>query len=117
MLLTSLKNAHKEQEEASRERNLLLSQISHDLKTPLNSMMGYLQLLNMDVSLDEKVKNRLSLIYQSADILHNIIQDILDFSIIELGKVKVNKERVSVSKSMENSILVIKELARKRTYN
>lgn len=108
-MLTSLKKAQKEQEEESRAKNLLLSQISHDLKTPLNSIMGYLQILTMDESLDEKVKNRLNHIYQSADILHNIIQDILDFSIIELGKVKVKKERVSVSDSMENSILVVKE--------
>jgi len=72
-------------EEASRAKSRFLSNMSHELRTPLNSIIGYAQIL-IKRHTDTYTLNGLSVIHQSGKHLLTIINDILDMSRIEAGK-------------------------------
>ncbi len=84
-----LRQARDRAEEASRAKSRFLSNMSHELRTPLNSIIGYAQIL-MHKHRDSYTLNGLSVIHQSGKHLLTIINDILDMSRIEAGKLELN---------------------------
>jgi signal transduction histidine kinase/CheY-like chemotaxis protein len=82
-------------EDSNRMKNEFLSKISHELRTPLNSILGFAQLLmikNRDASLTNYVES----IIQSGDMLLNLINEILDLSKIESGKMYISLEPINI---------------------
>jgi len=82
-------------EEKSREKSLFVAQASHDIRTPLNGILGVAQLLCEDISTDER-KELMPLLKLNAEILLNLINDILDISKIEAGKMVFSPTRFSL---------------------
>jgi PAS domain S-box-containing protein len=74
---------------ASRAKSAFLSNISHELRTPLNAILGYTQILLRDNSLTEKQHNEIQTIHRSGEHLLLLINDILDISKIESGRLEV----------------------------
>ncbi|TEB41136.1 sensor histidine kinase, partial [Flavobacterium circumlabens] len=73
-----------------KSREQLISTVSHDLKTPLSTIVGYTELLgNSDVNTKQSyfVKN----IKNSSEYISQLVQDLLDFSQIEAGKISIEK--------------------------
>ena len=83
---TALIEAKKLAEQANRIKTEFLSNMSHELRTPLNGILGFVQLLQDSQRLDSQDKSDLLAIYQSGTHLLNLINDILDISKIEAGK-------------------------------
>ncbi|MDR0331340.1 MAG: response regulator [Chitinispirillales bacterium] len=79
-------NAH-EAEEASRIKSSFLANMSHEIRTPMNSIIGFSELALDDNALSHKTKDFLDKIKSSSEGLLGIINDILDISKIEAGKV------------------------------
>jgi len=73
-------------EAANHAKSLFLSNMSHELRTPLNSVLGYAQILSRQGSPSPAVKDGLQIIAQSGNHLLTLINDILDISKIEAGK-------------------------------
>ena len=73
---------------ANRAKSELLASSSHDLRTPMNSIIGFAEIL-MDTPLDEEQKGYAQTIHQAANGLLALINDILDYSRIEAGKLNV----------------------------
>lgn len=76
-------------EEASRAKTTFLSNMSHDIRTPMNAIVGFTDLAMGHVNDSEEVEDCLGTIRTSANHLLNLINDVLDMSRIESGKVKV----------------------------
>ncbi|MBA4251824.1 MAG: hypothetical protein C0425_06110 [Chlorobiaceae bacterium] len=79
-------------EEATELKSLFLATMSHELRTPMNAVLGLTELVLEDSSINPKNKERLTVVLRSGKRLLNLINDILDLSKIEAGKMELNNE-------------------------
>jgi two-component system, sensor histidine kinase and response regulator len=88
------------------KKDEFISIASHELKTPLTSVRGYIQLLERlpDVKNNEKYKSYLAKTSTQLDKLRDLIDDLLDISKIESGKMKFNFQPISTEKLLDNTI-------------
>jgi len=102
-------------EYASKAKSEFLSNMSHELRTPLNSIIGFSELLNQKVpgELNEKQEHYVDNILTSGNFLLNLINDILDLSKVEAGKMELVIEKISVPETINETIILIKEKAMK----
>lgn len=84
--ITKYKEAEKAAQQASQAKSDFLANMSHELRTPLNGILGYAQILGRSKNLLEKERNGIEIIYQCGSHLLTLINDILDLSKIEAGK-------------------------------
>jgi signal transduction histidine kinase/DNA-binding NarL/FixJ family response regulator len=82
---------------ANRAKSTFLANMSHELRSPLNGILGYAQILQRDPTLIDKQKNGVSIIHQSGDHLLTLINDILDLSKIEAGKLELVRANFHLS--------------------
>jgi signal transduction histidine kinase/CheY-like chemotaxis protein len=83
--------AQYEAEIANRAKSTFLANMSHELRTPLNGILGYANILLYDRSLTDRQKQGINIIQQSGEHLLTLINDILDLSKIEAGKLELVK--------------------------
>lgn len=88
-----LLKAFDQAEQANKSKSEFLANITHEFNTPLNSILGYCQLLEMEQigKLNEKQSKFISYIYESGNHLLALVNTILDFSKIEAGRVLIEK--------------------------
>lgn len=92
-----LKQINWDLERASRLKSEFLASMSHELRTPLNSILGFSELLlRQSEALDDRRVKHIGAIRQSGEHLLQLINDILDLSKIEAGKVELHLETVSI---------------------
>ncbi len=94
-------------EEATRLKSHFLASMSHELRTPMNSILGLSELILEDRTLPLKNRERIEVVLKSGKRLMNLINDILDLSKIEAGKMVVNEEEVLLEdliKEVDSSI-------------
>ncbi len=99
-------------EEATKLKSQFLASMSHELRTPMNSILGLTELIIDDKNLAEKNKERMDVVLRSGRRLMNLINDILDLSKIEAGKMEVRNEEVLIEellKEVENYITPLVE--------
>jgi len=76
-------------EDANRSKSRFLATMSHEFRTPLNAILGFAQLLQMDASLNAAQQGKIKLMRDSGEHLLSLISDLLDMASIEAGKVKL----------------------------
>lgn len=102
--------AENEASAASEAKSRFLAMMSHEIRTPLNGILGFTKILN-DCSLNHEEKQYVGYIQNSSKNLLTIVNDILDYSKIEAGKLTIEKLPVNVEKIVESSLLVFGEQA------
>ncbi len=102
-------------EEASRHKSEFLANMSHELRTPLSSIIGFAELLlgNGYGPLTERQARFLWNIRQSGDHLLQLINDILDLSKVEAGKLTLESQPLEVAEALEDILVVGRGLASK----
>ena len=84
-------------ETANRAKSTFLSNMSHDIRTPMNAVIGFTTLAVSNIDNKEKVRDYLGKILSSSNHLLSLINDVLDMSRIESGKIHLEETEVSLS--------------------
>ena len=88
-------------EKAGRAKTDFLSNMSHDIRTPMNAVVGITTLMKHELDQPEKLAEHLDKLESSSQLLLSIINDILDMSRIESGETTLNTERVNLAQQVE----------------
>ena len=93
----ALSDAVSAAETANRAKSTFLSNMSHDIRTPMNAIIGFTTLAVSNIENKEKVRDYLGKILASSNHLLSLINDILDMSRIESGKIHLEETKVNLS--------------------
>lgn len=99
--------AQKEAEIASKSKGEFLSNMSHDIRTPMNAIVGMTAIATAHMDDPVQVQNCLKKITMSSRHLLGLINDVLDMSKIESGKMTLNEELVSLRDVMESMVSIV----------
>ncbi|WP_374577660.1 ATP-binding protein [Phenylobacterium sp.] len=92
----ALVQAKEEAEAANRAKSAFLATMSHEIRTPLNGVLGMAQAMAADAALPERQRERLEVIRQSGETLLAILNDVLDLSKIEAGKLELEETEFDI---------------------
>lgn len=101
-------------ESANRAKSEFLSRMSHELRTPMNAILGFTQLLQMDIGLTDSQRDGLDEIHKAGEHLLALINEVLDLARIESGKVNLSLEPVDMRSLLDECISLAKPLASSR---
>ena len=108
--------AKKRTEEIMESRHKLLLSVSHDIKSPLSSIMGYLELMGMD-SCDQEEKRVIASMKNSADHILSLLTNLLNFSKLDQGKESLITSEFSIKKLCDDLSEMFAPLAKNKHLN
>jgi PAS domain S-box-containing protein len=95
--ITKIREMEEEALSASKAKSQFLANMSHEIRTPMNAIMGITEILLQDNALRPDIIEALKRIYNSGDLLLNIINEILDLSKIEAGKLELAPAKYNIA--------------------
>ncbi len=105
--LKELNEAKKEAVEANKAKSEFLSNMSHDIRTPMNGIVGMTAIAVANINDTARVKDCLTKITISSKHLLGLINDVLDMSKIESGKLTLNIHQISLRETMESIVNIV----------
>jgi len=111
---TNLLEAKTMAEKASKAKTEFLSNMSHELRTPLNAILGFSQLFEYDRTLGEHQQSNAREINNAGQHLLTLIEEILDLSRIEAGKLELSMETVTLVDVIRESVSWVTDIAQSR---
>jgi len=110
----ALISARDEANRANRAKSEFLSSMSHELRTPMNAILGFSQLMDYDVTLQEEHRDSVQEILKAGYHLLELINEVLDLSKVESGNIDLSLEPVEVCQIVEECLSLVRTLANKR---
>ena len=116
-LFREIEEKSRQLEVASQHKSEFLANMSHELRTPLNAIIGFSEVLSdrMFGELNEKQEEYLKDIYASGTHLLSLINDILDLSKIEAGRMELELTEFHFPTAIENAVMLVRERAGRRS--
>ena len=108
----ALVKAKQEAERANRAKSLFLSSMSHEMRTPLNAILGFSQLIEVDVK-DDLTRDNIREIMHAGKHLLELIDDLLELSLIESGKVRLCIESYNLKEILNLCLSMVKSSTEK----
>ena len=108
----SLIAARDEAQQASQAKSIFLSRMSHELRTPMNAILGFTQILGLEL---EKPEYQLHVaeIMKAGDHLLNLIEELLDLGRIESGQLSITLKSVDIAEVLKDSIQIVRPTIKK----
>ena len=101
--------------QAENLKNDFISSVSHELRTPLTAIRGWGETAKMSVGMDEELVNRgLDVVLSEADRLSSLVEELLDFSRMETGRMTVVSQPLNISWLLSESVSMYVELSKKQ---
>jgi len=115
-LFREIEQKGRELEAASRHKSEFLANMSHELRTPLNAIIGFSEVLaeRMFGEINDKQAEYLADILESGKHLLSLINDILDLSKIEAGRMELEPTQFDLPQAIDNALLLVRERAERR---
>jgi PAS domain S-box-containing protein len=113
--VVQLEASNKIAEQSLRAKEEFLTNMSHEIRTPMNSIIGLSRLLYTSGELNTKQKNYLDIIHLNSNNLLGIINDILDYSKLEAGKLEIDYSDIALKKLLENTLKSVEILAENKS--
>lgn len=110
--IKELELAHREAEHANQAKSEFLSSMSHDIRTPMNAIVGMTAIATANIDNKLQVQDCLKKISLSSRHLLGLINDVLDMSKIESGKLTLSVERVSLREVMDSMVCIVQPQVR-----
>ncbi|NWG74505.1 MAG: PAS domain S-box protein, partial [Rubrivivax sp.] len=110
----ALQAARDEADRANQAKSEFLSTMSHELRTPMNAILGFGQLLEMDIAPDSRSHLHVQEILKGGRHLLALIDDVLDLARIESGRLDLSPERVGLGEIVQEALRLAKPLAARR---
>jgi signal transduction histidine kinase len=116
-LFREIEDKSRQLEVASQHKSEFLANMSHELRTPLNAIIGFSEVLSerMFGDLNEKQEEYLKDIYASGTHLLSLINDILDLSKIEAGRMELELTEFDLPTAIDNALMLVRERAGRRS--
>jgi signal transduction histidine kinase/DNA-binding response OmpR family regulator len=108
-----LKIQRQKADAANKAKSEFVANISHELRTPMNGILGMAQLI-LNTPLSEKQYQQLNVLYDSARILLDIINELLDLSKIEAGKMELDTRAFNLLQTIEDAIALLRIKAQEK---
>lgn len=108
---TELESTTKQLQKATKAKSNFINFLSHEVRTPINAIIGLVNLINKE-ELKQEDKTNLELLSFSADNLHSLVNDILDFGKIEAEKIKLERKEFNLKRHFENVIASLRPNAK-----
>ncbi|ALP94852.1 response regulator [Intestinimonas butyriciproducens] len=105
--MIALAEARAAAEHANRAKSEFLSNMSHDIRTPMNGIVGMTAIASSNINNPEQVRDCLKKITLSSKHLLGLINDVLDMSKIESGKLTLNLDQISLRETMDSIVSII----------
>jgi PAS domain S-box-containing protein len=102
-------------EAANRAKSAFLANMSHELRTPLNGIIGFSRLLAESTDLAEEDRRRILLVRGAGEALNSLINDVLDFSKLEVGAVQLEGRPFSVGDMVSEALSMVEAQATEKT--
>ena len=112
--MTELDNARREAIHANQAKSEFLSNMSHDIRTPMNAIVGMTAIATANIGDMQQVQNCLKKISLSGKHLLGLINDVLDMSKIESGKMTLNVDQVSLREVMDSLVSIVQPQVRSK---
>ena len=109
-----LKVTAREAEHANKAKTDFLSTMSHDIRTPMNAIIGLTTLAEKDLGDVESTKESLRKISLASNHLLTLINDILDISKVESGKLKLSPQSFSITETVENLVNISQPMIKEK---
>ena len=110
-----IEQARDEAEKGNKAKSDFLSSMSHDIRTPMNAIIGYTNIAIEKIDEKERVRDSLTKIAASSHYLLSLINDVLDMSKIESGKMQLNENKCDLNKIFERIADLTRSQARKKS--
>ena len=112
--MAELEEARQAAEAANKAKSEFLSNMSHDIRTPMNAIVGMTAIATANISDKKQVQNCLRKITLSSKHLLGLINDVLDMSKIESGKMTLNSDLVSLRELMDGLVSIVQPQVRSK---